>query len=72
MSLISGLRAAWRWMSPPLDPDDDDLLPRPDPPVVDPHVRLAVASKRLREAQEEWARAVASRKTAPDRASHVG
>jgi hypothetical protein len=53
----------WRrvlaWLSPPLDPDDDDLLPRPDPPVEDANVRLARASSALNAAQNEWAQAVA-------------
>jgi hypothetical protein len=53
------LRAFLAWLSPPLDPDDDDLLPRPDPPVMDPYVRLAAASSALKAAENEWARAVA-------------
>jgi hypothetical protein len=46
------------WLSPPLDPDDDDLLPRPDPPAEDPHVRVVRATSALRAAQDEWAEAV--------------
>lgn len=60
MPAESRWRRVLAWLSPPLDPDDDDdLLPRPDPPVEDANVRLARASSALNAAQNEWAHAVA-------------
>lgn len=52
------LRAILAWLSPPLDPDDDDLLPRPDPPAWNPDVRVVQAMSALHAAQSEWAEAV--------------
>lgn len=55
----------WRrfvdWVLEEPDPDifNESVIPPPDPPPEDPHVRLAKASSALRAAQDEWARAVA-------------